>query len=106
MRIIFTDHARARIRKRRMSLTGVEKTIENPDRKKTLSDGQTKFVKFLDNRLYQVIAVYKSDQKAWIVISAWIRGEEDQPDLIWRLITAPFKLLAKLWRWLWHLLFH
>ena len=105
MKIIFTDHARARIKKRKMSLLGVEKTITSPDRKISLPDGQIKFIKFLDKRLYQAIAVYEKKQQAWIVISAWIRGENDPPDLLWTLITAPFKLLFKFFRFLWRLIF-
>ena len=96
MKVILTKHAQERMSKRTMSKLGVEETVLKPDKKITGDKGETKFIKQQGSRQYQVIATYKPNERAWLVISAWVRGEEDQPDLLWRILTMPFKLLWSL----------
>ena len=103
--IILTKHARERIAQRRMTVLGVEETVLEPDKKIKLKDGQVKFVKQQGTRLYQVVTTYKEKEHAWLVLSAWVRGEDDPEDLLWVILTAPVKLLWKLMKFLGKVLF-
>jgi hypothetical protein len=95
VKIIYTNHARERLKKRRLSEHGLEDTICHPDKKFSIqNDGRTKYVKKQGTRLYHVVAKYLPDQKAYLILSAWVRGEEDRPDFAWQLITAPFRLIG------------
>ncbi len=105
MKVILTKHARERLSQRGMTVNGVEETILDPDKKISLDEGQTKFIKQQGRRLYQVVAIYKEQEHAWLVLSVWVRGEEDKPDLLWLAITTPFKWLGKLLKFIFRLLF-
>jgi hypothetical protein len=98
MKIIYTKHARERIRKRSLSFTGVEDTLSHPDKHQYLEQKQEKFIKLQGKRLYHVVATYLPKEKSWLIVSAWVRGEQDQAPLSWRLITFPFRLIAKLFK--------
>ncbi len=100
MKVILTKHAQERIKQRRMTALGVEQTVLNPDRKVPLENGETKFIKKQGQRLYQAVGVYENKQKAWIVLSAWVRGENDKPELLWRIIVWPWQMLWKLMKFL------
>jgi len=105
MQVILTKHARERLSQRGMTINGVEETIYNCDKKIILPTGETKFIKQQGSRLYQAVAIYKEKEHAWLVLSVWVRGEEDRPDLLWLIITAPFKWLWKLGKFIFRLLF-
>ena len=100
-RIVYTDHAHERIGLRRLSKTSIEQTIRHPDRVQKIENGETKYTKRMGSKLYQVVVKIDHQQEAIIVVSAWIRGQEDPPDYLWKFITLPFRLI----RWLWRLLF-
>ena len=91
--LILTNHAAARQSLRSINLEALYQTIHQPDKKIRVEDEKWKFIKKINGRQYQIIANYLTDQKKWLVISAWVRGEEDQVPLIWQLISAPFKLI-------------
>ena len=95
-KIIYSSHAQVRMKKRRLSPISIEDTILHPDHHCPTKSGQQKFIKQQGSRLYHVVATYLSEQKAYLVISAWVRGEEDRPPLLWRLLTLPFALIAKI----------
>lgn len=99
--LIFTNHAYARLKDRSLTSDGVYQTVNWPDFKKSQPDGQTKFIKTIAGRHYQVIAKYLADQQKWLIISNWVRGEEDREPLIWQMICAPFKIIwwviKKIW---------
>jgi len=99
--IIFTNHAFERIADRSISKHSVYETINFPDRKQNKPGSTKKYNKTIHGRKYQVIAQYKSDQKKYLVISTWVRGEDDKQPFIWILITAPFKLLFWIVKKLW-----
>ncbi len=86
-KIIYSSHAQVRMKKRRLSPISIDCSTKS---------GQQKFIKQQGSRLYHVVATYLSEQKAYLVISAWVRGEEDRPPLLWRLLTLPFTLIAKI----------
>ncbi|MBQ6449937.1 hypothetical protein IJJ08_03500 [bacterium] len=104
-KIIYTTHAQERIRLRRLNGRSIEATLTHPDETQDLEDGKKKFIKLQGQRLYHVVAQYKSDQHAWLVISVWVRGEEDPPDYLWLIITSPFRLLWWLVKFIFRLLF-
>jgi hypothetical protein len=92
VKIIYTKHALDRIHKRRLSERDIEDAIRCPDKKfPTQNEAGNKYIKQLGTRRYHVVAKYLPEQKSYLVVSAWVRGEEDQPDLAWRLLVAPFK---------------
>ena len=100
-KVIYTTHARERISLRRLSTWSIEDAIKNPDKWVDLDDGKRKFIKMQGKRLYHVVAECNERQRAWVVISVWVRGEEDPENFLWQLLVAPFKLA---W-WLVRLLF-
>ena len=101
--IIFTNHAFDRIKNRSISKHAVYETINHSDKKQSKSESATKYIKTIKDRKYHVVAKYQADQRKYLVISTWVRGEDDQLPLIWQLITLPFKLaweLLKLQLWI------
>ena len=105
--IIFTTHAYERIISRSLAVHSIYETINFPEKVLKESQGNKKFIKIIQKRKYQVVATYKQDQNKYLVISAWVRGEEDKQPLAWQLITLPFKLIWWLLTWIlkkvWHL---
>lgn len=74
-------------------MNSIYETVKNPDKKQSKGESKQKYFKTIRDRNYQVIATYKPDQRKYLVISAWVRGEDDKQSLVWILITAPFKVL-------------
>lgn len=96
--ILFTKHALERMDKRSISKDKIWQVINHPD--KTFNEGSNsekgsskKFIKETGNRKYQVIASYLQKEKKYLVISTWVRGEDDAQGLIWTLIILPFKII-------------
>lgn len=102
-KIIFTKHAEDRRKQRGITLASVEQTIERPEKKfdQTEPQGAVKFIKLVDGRRLHVVATYIQNEKAWLVISLWVRGEEDQPSLEERIVLSPFKFFWWLTKTLW-----
>lgn len=90
--IILTNHAHDRIKSRNISDYSIYITINYPDKKVNKSGSSIKYIKDIDNRKYHVVAKFKKDQNKYLVISAWVRGEDDKVPIIWQLITFPFKI--------------
>jgi hypothetical protein len=91
--LILTNHAIARQSLRSINFEALYQTIHQPDKKIRIEGEKWKFIKKINDRQHQIIANYLVDQKKWLIISAWVRGEEDQVPLIWQLISAPFRLI-------------
>jgi len=89
--IILTNHAYDRIKSRSISDYSIYDTINYPDKKISKANNSVKYIKDIGSRKYHVVATYKKDQKKYLVISAWVRGEDDRVPIIWQLITFPFK---------------
>jgi hypothetical protein len=103
--LIFTDHGWERMGKRHLGPDMVRLAIEQPDRK--IGENKkdtTKFIKNIRGRMVHVVATALPDHK-WLVISVWVRGEDDQLPLVWRLIVLPFTFLWWLVRLIWRQLF-
>jgi hypothetical protein len=89
---IFTKHAQERLGSRSISKDVVVDVLRYPtETKPTGKQNTTKFIKTVNNRLIHVVATYLNDQNKWLVVSVWVRGEEDSTPLSWQLITFPFK---------------
>lgn len=79
MKLIFTTHAEQRRRSRKIAESDVELVLKHPDKTYPGKKPETvKFIKFIDDRQHQVIAKFLQDQNAWLILSVWIRGEEDR----------------------------
>lgn len=83
----------------------VYQTVANPT-KKYPSDKTTKFIKNVHNRKMHVVAQFLKEEKKWLVVSVWVRGEEDQAPLAWRIITFPFWIIWILLKWIFKSIFN
>lgn len=100
--LIFTKHALERMSDRAISQDAVWRVLQHPDR--THPEGKantTKFIRRLNERTYHVVGTYLPDQKKTLIVSTWVRGEEDKLPLVWRLLVAPFKVVWWMVRKLW-----
>ncbi|HYD35674.1 MAG TPA: DUF4258 domain-containing protein [Vitreimonas sp.] len=91
---IFTTHAQERLKLRSVSPDDVVKVLRHPthtfpgDKANT-----TKFIRTLNQREIQVIATYLKDQKKWLIVSVWVRGEDDPESWSWWMVALPFRIL-------------
>lgn len=88
--VVFTNHAWQRLGDRTITADMVVETITSPD-KTFPQNGSTKFIRTLHGRKVHVVAERNPQTKQWVVISTWVRGEEDKVPLVWQLLTLPFK---------------
>ena len=93
MSIILTHHAQDRMNQRHLSRSDIEKTLSHPDssfpgKKK----GTVKFIREIGGRNHQVVAKLLENKKDWLVLSVWVRGEEDHNWVQW-LVLLPFKII-------------
>lgn len=71
----------------------MERVLAHPDRTHPTGKAQTtKFIRELNGRVIHVVGTYLSDQKKWLIVSVWVRGEDDPTSLGWQLISLPFKV--------------
>ena len=91
--VIFTDHALERLKLRRITQDMIVTTIRQPDRKEKEDDGDTEFIKVVNERKVHVISTYLPDERKWLVKSAWVRGEDDPQPLWKRLINGLLRLV-------------
>lgn len=96
--LIFTNHAYNRLKERSISEDNVAMVIHRSDEKVSKADGKTKFIKTINDRLIHVVAEFLSSENKWLVISVWVRGEEDRVPLAWKVISWPFRTIWKLIR--------
>lgn len=76
--VVWTDHALERLRGRGVNQSDALAVMRNPE--KTYpgkKEDSVKFIRTINGRRMHVVAVM-NDQKKWVVVSAWVRGEEDQ----------------------------
>jgi len=91
---IFTTHARERLQQRNIPLSDAESVLRNPDKTYPGKKPNTvKFIRTINYRRVELIATHLSDQKKWLVVSAWVRGEDDKVPLSWQIIALPFRLV-------------
>jgi hypothetical protein len=91
--VIFTKHATERMSLRSVSESDVRSVLNNPGRTQPAGKPETtKFIRTLRGRDLQVIARHLTAENKTLVISVWVRGEDDPVPLIWTLLAFPFKL--------------
>jgi hypothetical protein len=91
--IILTKHARERLKLRWINEDVIESVLRSPDRTEPGSKPDSvKFIRTLNGRQIQIVGTYLKDQGKWLIVSAWVRGEDDPVPLVWQVITAPVKL--------------
>src|SRR3989304_4172876 len=91
--LVFSKHALERLNDRVLTQDAIEQTIANPD-KTYPKKGNTKFIRTVNNRLIHVIAT-PIENHQWLVISAWVRGEEDRESLVWQLLSLAFEVTLR-----------
>lgn len=102
--LVLTDHAMERLDKRSITAEMVYQVVTTPAKTYPAGDN-TKYIKTIKDRRVHVIAHYMHDERKWLIISVWVRGEGDKLPLIWQLITLPFVLIWKVLKLLFNLLF-
>lgn len=103
--LVFTDHALERLGKRSITQEMVYQVLSNPY-KSYPNEQSTKFIKNVNGRKVHVVGQFLKEENKWLIISVWVRGEDDQLPIAWRIITFPFWLLWKLLSWLFKILFN
>jgi len=96
--LIFSDHALERMRRRRIDDDVVVNVIRKPDSKQTEPNGNTRFIKDVKGRNVHVVSNYLADEKKWLVVSTWVRGEDDPRPWWMQIIRLPALLLRGLRR--------
>lgn len=92
---IFTKHALERLQDRSISQDAAAQVLQYPEITQPSDKPENvKFIKTINERTIHVVATYLADQKKWLVLSVWVRGEQDQPSLVWQLLTLPFKAVV------------
>jgi hypothetical protein len=99
--LIFTKHGLERLRSRSITQQMVWQVISNPHKEHKEKNDKVKFIGTVDGRKLHVVAQKIEDGKKWLIISAWVRGENDQLPLAWRIISFPFWLVWKILQALW-----
>jgi hypothetical protein len=89
--LVFTKHAWERIKDRSLSKDVIYQTVSSPN--KTFHNKDNfKFIRTISGRRIHVVATPIENNK-FLVISTWVRGEEDKVPLMWQIISLPFKLV-------------
>ncbi len=86
--IIFTKHALDRSQQRYVTQEKIEQVLQNPDKTIQIDGGKSKFIRVIDQRQFQVISSYLPKEDKWLIISAWVRGEEDRKPALDQLIES------------------
>lgn len=95
MKIIFTKHALARVDKREITEADIRLAISHPDDRMLMGpDGQYKFIRKRNGRNFQVVAKHLDKEDAWLIISAWVRGEDDKPGMFVRVLKLIWSLFG------------
>jgi hypothetical protein len=95
-RYIFTKHSLERLRQRSIAQSDAESVLAHPDRTEPgKKPGTVKFMRLIHGRNIQLIATYLEDQKKWLIVSAWVRGEDDRQPLLWTVLRWIFQQILK-----------
>lgn len=101
--IVFTKHALERMARRSISKEMIRRTLANPEitvpGHNPKKDSQVKFIKTINSRRVHVVATLLPEKK-WLIVSSWVKGEEDPVPLTWQILSFPIKLLFTISLWL------
>ncbi len=99
--LIFSNHALERMGDRSISKDSVWQTVSQPDRSHPEEKPETaRFIRTINDRTYHVVGRYLATERKTLIISVWVRGEDDAMPVAWWLITAPFRAIFAVIRWL------
>ena len=93
--VIFTNHAIERLKLRRISQNMVVQTVKRSDESFLEDDGDTRFIKDIKGRNVHIVARQADEPGKWLVISAWVRGEDDPKPLFVRILQAIWGLFKR-----------
>jgi uncharacterized protein DUF4258 len=88
--LIFTNHAYDRLKERSIAEDAIYEVINFADNQHPAGNN-IKFIKTINHRKIYVVAKHLANDGKWLIISVWVRGEEDKVPLAWQLITLPFR---------------
>jgi hypothetical protein len=91
--LVFTKHALERLKDRTITQDAIYQTVLAPDQSFAQKDN-TKFTRTIGGRLIHVVAS-SIENHQWLIVSVWVRGEEDRVSLVWQLLTLPISFI---WR--------
>lgn len=97
--VVWTNHALERLKRRGISQSEALSVMRKPEKSfPGKKNNSVKFIKTISGRPIHLVATM-SDQKKWVVMSAWVRGENDQwgfPErYIYQLVGWLGKMLTK-----------
>ncbi len=96
--IVFTKHAAERMALRSITQHSIWETITYPHQVRCDKKDTKKYIKTIRGRKYFAVASKLPKENTYVVVSTWVRGEDDKPPLVWILITTPFKIFWKVMR--------
>ena len=91
--LIFTTHALERSQQRHLQLEDIYQTVKFPTKAISLDHDKLKAIKQINGRQIQVVTAPKAANQR-LVISVWVRGEEDQASLLMQIFES-LKSLVK-----------
>jgi hypothetical protein len=101
--LVFTKHALERMERRSISREMIRRALSKPDitvpGHNPKKQNQVKFIKTINERRLHVVATLLPEKK-WLIVSSWVKGEEDKAPLMWLILSFPFKVAFKVLWWL------
>ena len=91
--IIFTNHALDRLKDRSINYAHIADVVNYPDKKFHAKGESFKFIKIIHGRKVHAVASFLKKENKWLIISVWVRGEDDKAPLMWQMLVLPFKLI-------------
>lgn len=80
--VVFTKHARERLDLRRLSEDVIIQVMRKPNSTHKLEDGKIRFIsKVMGSKVYVICKPILEENK-WLVISLWVRGEDDAGNFV------------------------
>jgi hypothetical protein len=80
--VVFTKHARERLELRRIGEDMAIQIMRNPSTTLTIDDGKIKFIGKSMGAKVQVVGKPIPEQNKWLVVSLWVRGEDDAGNFV------------------------
>lgn len=95
---VWTNHALDRLKKRSVAQSDAALVLKKPD--KTFPgkrEGSVKFIRTVNGRRLHVVASL-NDDKQWVVMSVWVRGEEDRKWWVAQVLYGIWWVLKMIWK--------
>ncbi len=80
--VVFTKHARERMDLRRINEDMIIQIMRKPNAMHNLEDGKIKFIGKAMGAKVHAIGKPIPEENKWLVISLWVRGEEDSGNFV------------------------